>query len=60
LVLESEPPKSNKTISTRSSSASAPNKTHAQGLRYHGRGGSWGGPGGPPGGCPRYSVGCSE
>lgn len=62
--LEPELPNNNNTISTRRSRARAPNRTHAHGLRYHGRGGSSGGPGGgPPGGCcpyPKYSVGCCE
>ncbi len=61
--LEPEPPNSTKTISTRRSRARAANKTHAHGLRYHGRGGSCGGPGGgPPGGCCPYGCcpyGCS-
>jgi hypothetical protein len=59
LVVEPEPPNISKTISASSSTTRTPNKTNAQGERYHGRGGFSGG----PGGCcpyPPYWVGCSE
>jgi hypothetical protein len=59
LVVEPEPPNVSKTISASSSTTRTPNKTNAQGERYHGRGGFSGG----PGGCcpyPPYWVGCSE
>ena len=57
LVVEPDPPNISKTISTSSSTTRTPNKTNAQGDRYHGRGGFSGGPGGC---CPyaMYSVGC--
>jgi hypothetical protein len=59
LVVEPEPPNVSKTISASSSTTRKPNKTNAQGERYHGRGGFSGG----PGGCcayPPYWVGWSE
>lgn len=56
-VVGPEPPNTSITISTSSSTTRAPNKTNAQGERYHGRGGFSGGPGGC---CPYagYSGGC--
>ncbi len=56
-VVGPEPPNTSITISTSSSTTRAPNKTNAQGDRYHGREGFSGGPGGC---CPYagYSGGC--
>jgi uncharacterized membrane protein YgcG len=64
LEVEFEPPKIEKTITTKRSAPRAPNPTSAQGLRYHGTPGRSGGPGGgSPGGCcpyPPWPVGWSE